>query len=236
MGDSCTLYMQSRTAAQEIAAWRPGASIIVMLRDPVDLMFSLHSHNVWMTEEDILDFDAAIDAETLRRRGERIPASTHYPAGLCYRDVAALGDQLERYMVAFPHEQIHVILMDDLRRDVNAVVRDTLRFLGLRTDVDLDVDRVVNPRRGPRSLRVQHFLQDPPPRLEKAFRKLAPPSLHGRVLPFLNRFNESSSTPQKLSPDLRAQLARELRPQVDKLEAILDRDLSGWCSVKTVAV
>ncbi|HZU60018.1 MAG TPA: sulfotransferase [Solirubrobacteraceae bacterium] len=228
IGDSCTLYMQSRRAAEEIAAWRPDASIIVMLRDPVDLMFSLHSHNIWMTEEDILDFQSALAAEPQRRRGERIPARAAYPAGLWYTDVAALGDQLERYMACFPPEQIHVILMDDLRRDVNGVVGETLQFLGLSTDVDLDVDRVVNRRRAPRSLRLQALLQDPPAGLERAFRALTPSRLHGRVLPFLNRFNETPQTRQSLSPELRARLAKELRPQVEKLEALLGRDLSGW--------
>ena len=82
VGDSCTLYMQSRKAAEDIASWRPDASIVVMLRNPVDLMFSLHSHNIWMTDEDILDFDAAMAAEPDRLDGRRIPPLCNYPAGL----------------------------------------------------------------------------------------------------------------------------------------------------------
>jgi hypothetical protein len=228
VGDSCTLYMQSRRAAEEIATYRPDASIIVMLRDPVDLIFSMHSHNIWMTEEDILDFEAAMAAEPLRRQGQLIPAKANYPAGLWYTDVAALGDQLERYLAAFGRRQVHVILMDDLRRDVRGVVLEVLQFLDLSTDVELDLERVVNRRRAPRSLRVQRFLQEPPTSLERAFRALTPAALHGRLLPFVNRFNETSNSPQRLSPELSVQLRREMRPQVEKLEAILDRDLRGW--------
>lgn len=235
IGDSCTLYMQSRRAAEEIAAWRPEASIIVMLRDPVEVMFSLHSHNIWMGEEDILDFEEALSAEPSRRQGARIPARAKYPAGLWYRDVASLGDQFERYTAAFPSEQIHVILMDDLRRDPGRVVQDTLAFLGLRGDVRLDAGRVVNRRRAPRSLWLQRFLQEPPESLEQAFRRLTPSALHGRVLPFLNRFNQTSRSPQTLSPELRAELGRQMRPQVRKLEALLGRDLRGWCGEESEA-
>jgi hypothetical protein len=235
IGDACVLYMQSRRAAEEIAASRPDASIIVMLRDPVDLMFSLHSHNIWMGEEDLLDFEEALAAEPARRRGERIPARARYPAGLWYRDVAALGDQFERYLACFARTQIHVILMDDLRRDVRGVVRETLAFLGLSGEVDLDLESVVNRRRAPRSLRVQRFLQGPPETWERGFRRLAPSALHGRVLPFLNRFNQTSRKSQTLSPELRRDLARQMRPQVEKLERLLGRDLSGWSSEESGA-
>jgi hypothetical protein len=235
IGDSCTLYMQSRRAAAEIAAWRPDASIIVMLRDPVDLMFSLHSHNIWMGEEEIQDFEEALCAGPARRQGRRIPNRARYPAGLWYRDAASLGDQFERYAAAFPREQIHVILLDDLRRDAGGVVRETLAFLGLSNDVELNTERVVNSRRAPRSLRIQRLLQAPPPSLERGFRKLAPSALHGRVLPFLNRFNQTSRSPQTLSRELRRELSRQMRPQVEKLEGLLGRDLSCWYSEESGA-
>ena len=101
IGDSCTLYMQSRRAAAEIAQRSPDASIIVMLRDPVDLIFSLHSHDISMTEEDVLDFETAVAAEPEQRDGMRVPKRCRFPQGLWYRDVAALGDRLARYSTHF---------------------------------------------------------------------------------------------------------------------------------------
>jgi Sulfotransferase domain len=230
VGDSCTLYMQSMKAAEDIASWRPDASIIVMLRDPVDLMFSLHSHNIWMTEEDILDFEAAIAAEPDRRGGRRIPPLCNYPAGLWYRDVASLGDQVARYLDVFPRERIHAIIFDEFRENARGVVDQTLEFLGVRADVELDLG-IVNSRRAPRSLLVQRFFQQPPAALEHAFHALTPRGLHGRLLPFLNRFNETKRTGQRLSPELRRQLETEMRPQVEKLEGLIGRNLASWRSV-----
>jgi hypothetical protein len=227
VGDSCTLYMQSRKAAEDIASWRPDASIVVMLRNPVDLMFSLHSHNIWMTDEDILDFDAAMAAEPDRLDGRRIPPLCNYPAGLRYRDVASLGDQLARYFEAFPRENVHVVTFDEFREDTRGVVDGTLEFLGVSSGVDLDLG-IVNSRRAPRSLPLQRFLQQPPPALERAYRALTPRSMHGQLLPFLNRFNETKSDRQTLSPELRRRLTIEMEPQVRKLEGLLGRDLAGW--------
>ncbi len=228
VGDSCTLYMQSRRAAAEIAAYRARARVIVMLRDPVELIVSLHSHNIWMGEEDILDLADALAAEPDRRAGRRIPPRCNYPAGLFYRDVAAIADQLERYLQALPREQVHVILFDDLRADTAATVERTLQFLGVDERAQLDL-APVNARRQPRSLRVQSFLQQPPLGLERAFQALAPRSLHGRVLPWLNRFNGQRGRRQVLDPMLRSELERELRPQAERLQEMLQRDLA-WCS------
>lgn len=229
IGDSCTLYMQSRRAAGEIAQWRPGARIVVMLRDPIELIISLHSHNIWMGEEDILELVPALAAEADRRAGRRIPSDNHFPAGLLYRDVAALGDQLERYMRAFSRDQVHVILFEELRADTAGTVERTLEFLGVEERVELDLSPV-NVRREPRSLRLQSFLQQPPPGLERLFQAVTPRSLHGRVLPWVGRLNERPGAKPVLDSMIRAELAEELRPQVDKLERLLGQDLGEWCS------
>ena len=40
-------------------------------------------------------------------------------------------EQLRRYHAHFPHEQVLVLIYDDLRRDNEATVRRVLRFLGV---------------------------------------------------------------------------------------------------------
>ena len=72
-GTAHTAYLQSKRAAREIKSKRPDADIIIMLRNPVDMLHSWHSELLYETIEDIEDFEAALDAEPARRRGERIP-------------------------------------------------------------------------------------------------------------------------------------------------------------------
>ncbi len=46
LGEKSTLYLYSTKAALEIHAARPAARIVVMLRNPVDMMRSLHNRSV----------------------------------------------------------------------------------------------------------------------------------------------------------------------------------------------
>ena len=96
LGEASVRYLQSRTAAREIRAFSPTAHIIAMLRNPVDMMHAMHSELCFSGMEDILSFEAALDAEEARMRGERIPPGTNVPEMLYYRTSARFTEQLER--------------------------------------------------------------------------------------------------------------------------------------------
>ena len=55
-GEASSLYLYSKTAAQEIRDYNPDAKIIVILRDPVEFLYSLHFQYVKEGVEDIEDF------------------------------------------------------------------------------------------------------------------------------------------------------------------------------------
>ena len=59
-------------AATRIKAKSPDAKIIIMLREPVEQMYSFHAVRRRNATED-LDFEAALDAEADRREGRRLP-------------------------------------------------------------------------------------------------------------------------------------------------------------------
>src|SRR5438309_7571224 len=47
-GDASVFYLHSMNAAPEIKAFAPGARIVAMLRNPVDMLHSLHSQLVFV--------------------------------------------------------------------------------------------------------------------------------------------------------------------------------------------
>ena len=63
VGDVGVWYLMSETAAQEIHAYNPDARIIIMLRRPAQMLYSLHSQLLYSGEEDIADFGEALAAE-----------------------------------------------------------------------------------------------------------------------------------------------------------------------------
>jgi hypothetical protein len=55
-GEACVWYLYSEYAAEELRAFAPDAQILVFLRNPVDLVHSLHTQLVYTQDEDVLDF------------------------------------------------------------------------------------------------------------------------------------------------------------------------------------
>ena len=115
IGEASAWYLYSESAAREIASVSPSASIIAMVRQPVDMMYAQHSQLLFNRQEEIEDFGSALAAEPARRRGERLPPGPLRPETLRYRETSRYADQLQRYFDVFGRERVHVIVFDDFR-------------------------------------------------------------------------------------------------------------------------
>src|SRR5687767_7533385 len=86
IGEGSTWYIYSEEARKGIKAFDPDARIIIMLRDPVAMMYSLHAQRLWLARENIQDFEEALDAESDRKEGRRLPRYPFPVQLLFYRD------------------------------------------------------------------------------------------------------------------------------------------------------
>jgi len=73
VGEKSSRYLSSKRAAAEIKEFQPSASIIIMLRNPVEMIYSSHNYFFNIGIEDLDDFKAALEAEEDRKRGLRLP-------------------------------------------------------------------------------------------------------------------------------------------------------------------
>lgn len=227
IGEASVYYMISHTAAQEIAAFNPAAHIIIMLREPVDMLHSLYHHLLYSGSETEATFEAALAAEPDRRAGRRLPPTMRRRQSLYYREIVAYTAQVERYFNAFGRDAVHVILFDDLKRDTAAMYRDVLAFLGIDPDFRIDFRRV-NESRRIRSRRL-HFVYSYV--FRRGMDNLRGPAwyLTRKGVSVLRSLNTAYAPRPPLDPDLRDRLRREFAPEVARLGELLDRDLSHWC-------
>ena len=229
IGTAYVWYLFSREAAGEIAQFSPDARIIAMLRNPLDMLPALHGEHLANGNEDIGDFAAALEAEADRRAGRRLPAHAHLPQGLWYSEVPRYAEQLERYFAAFGRDRVLVVLFDDFVADTAGTYRDTLAFLGVRTDFRPASFDVINASRRIRSERLRHFLARPPRAPRLVIRWLVPAKIRRRAYERAKRMNvvpaPRAPVPTQTVERLRVQLA----PEVARLSALLERDLhSLW--------
>lgn len=222
-------YLRSTTAAQEIARFSPQARVVVALRNPVDMMFSLHGMRLFTGEEDLEDF-----AEALERDGEpgRRPPRPPFPPGVGYVDAATLSVQVARFLEVFGRERTHVVVFDDLRDDPVGTHAALLRFLGL-DDSHRPGERVEKQRSRSRSAVLRDVLRDPPGR--SLVRRAVPARVRTALWrdgawKVLYRLNAAPVSGARMDPALRERLLEQMRPEIEALGRLVDRDLVGlWC-------
>jgi hypothetical protein len=225
VGTAHTAYMQSRRAATEIKAARPDADIIIMLRNPIEVLPSWHSELLYETIEELGDFEAALEAEADRRRGKRVPraARNSYVESLFYRDVVAFSDQVERYFEVFGRRNVHVIIHDDLRGDPQGVYREVLSFL--RVDPTFEPQfAVINANKIVRSRALQKLYFGTSTPGHRTIRQLVPRALRQKLL----AVNARQASRSALQPHVKARLMEELGAEIVRLSQLLDRDLTSW--------
>ena len=224
LGEASVWYLYSKTAAQEIYSFNPDAQIVVMLRNPADMLYSQHSQFLYNGNEDIEDFSEALAAEPERKAGKRIPKSAHLVDGLFYSETVQYAEQLGRYFERFGRDNVHIILYDDFRADLPGTYRKLLQSLGVRDDF-LPEFAVVNPNKRARSALLRNFVQEPPESIKRLSRVFFPRSLRQRVMKGLDQANIRYEARAPLDPELKGELEHRFAPEVEKLERLLGRDL-----------
>jgi len=223
-GEATTWYLYSKAASTRIAEVNPEARIVIMLRDPVEMLYSLHGRRIYGGSEDLLSFEEALDAEEDRRKGRRIPKRARNVTALQYRDVGRYHDQVRRYLSTFGTERVHIVIFEEFREDPSKAYRETLSFLGVDASFVPDF-AVVNANAARRSQRLRQLMLAPV--VVRAARVLIPRSLHPRVGPIIDALTTRQVTRPALSPATRASLKDDLRPDVERLSGLIERDLAG---------
>jgi len=224
IGEASTVYLASRTAPQEILDFNPAAQAIIMVRNPVDVIYAEHSERVFSGTEHITRFETAFDAQETRylRSGPFRGQPVRCPH---YRAVTRFSEQIQRYFDSFGRERVHVILFDDFVIAPGIVYETVLSFLGLQPDGRHNFE-VVNQNKRARSLQLQNLLRHPPrgiSRLKRLF-----PKLGQEVRAMVERFNVVHEARPALDAVFRQRLEREYAPEVRSLERLLGRTLDHW--------
>lgn len=226
-GEASSKYLYSQQAAAEIRAFAPDAKIIIMLRNPLDMMWSMHGQNLYNAEEDIIDFEEALQAQDDRRRGRRIPPGSHGPNELQYTAMATFSPQVQRFLDVFDRDRIKFIFFEDFAADTRAVVKDVFRFLGVDDTFEPTID-VHNKGNWLRNPAVKRFMKDHP-RLSRAISSVLPRKVRRRMGDALVAVRGGvPERPANMDPQLRRKLCEQFRDDVQQLSRLVNRDLSHW--------
>jgi hypothetical protein len=217
VGEVSGNYLGSSGAPGAIRARIPHARIIMMLRDPVDRLFSQYagarasgltsaSFRQWVTEQ--------MSAEAKRRP----------PFGPVWTGKYAV--HLQRYLDCFPPTQVCVCLYDDYARTPGTTLRELFTFLGVDPNRAVDTKSRHNVTFVPRWPAVHRLLTPP---VRRAVSSIVPTRIAKRA-----RARYFTRTPLRPTAEERAWVIEIYKDDIRTLEHLLQRDLSAWVRPKSL--
>jgi len=242
IGEKSVYYLLSKDAAVNIYRFNPQAKIIIMLRNPVDMLQSYHAQQLYNKHEVINHFESALKAEAARTKSN---ISTNkllrFKEKLYYSQVVSYTEQVQRFLSLFSKEQVLVIIYDDFKKDTAGVYRKTLEFLNVDATFQIDFP-VINARKiisaNSRNNQGSHklfFLSviEQSPLLLNFTEKIVPKPIRKYLLRFLRGsepVNQQNQQYPPMSPRTRKKLQNKYRLEVKRLSVLLGRDLNYWCN------
>jgi hypothetical protein len=225
-GEATTWYLYSSAAPGLIHAFDPDARVIAMLRNPVDMMYSLYRWRRAGGAEDRPTFEGALAAEPARWQGRELPRHARLLPAYRYLDAAHFGRQIQRYKDVFGPEQLLVLFLDDLQGDGGRqVAARACEFLGIPpSELPEPSGGPVNAGIATRPALVSWLYYQP--QLVSAVRRWVPRSLYRMARRTSDRLTERPASRETIAGETRMRLQAELDDDVRLLERLLGRDLS----------
>lgn len=229
VGESSVFYLYSDDAIKEIYKFNPSSKIIIMLRNPIDYIYSYHSQALYAGNENIEDFKKAWEMQAERREGRLIPKSCVSSKILQYKKAALFGEQVEKVLKIFPKEQVLFLLMDDMKKDMRQVYLNTLSFLGVEDDGKKDFPKI-NENKKHKLKIIGQLRNNPPKTLLKIIQKIKKTLRVENISLTKHLYEMNTQVVQRepLSLDFRQELLDEFLGDIEKLEKLIGRDLSHW--------
>jgi len=218
IGEASAEYLYSPRAPERIRYYIPDAKLIVILRNPVERAYSSFIFMRQHWREICETFEEALACEEERKR-DQWEFIWHYKA------VGKYVEQLQRYFMLFPREQLQVHLFEDLQQDPNKVVRDCLHFL--------EVDDTFIPDTSQKHMVTTCPIECLIPRHKDLYdlcyqsrimRTLVPTRLRRITMEYLNQ----DRVVPPLTKRTRKRLLRYYSEDLHELESLIGRDLSHW--------
>ncbi len=221
IGESSVRYLYSQDAVSNILNYNPNAKFIVMLRNPIDMVYSWHNQIYVSGLEPIKDFTTAWGLQEQRLSGQDMRQCAE-PKMLNYGAVCQLGEQLQRLYQQVPPERVHLIFFDDLQQNARQSYQSVLHFLGVADD-HKQAFMIHNPAKKHRIRLLTNSLNE----LGKIKIRLGIKHNFG-IAEFMKAKNIKTQKRKPLSAEMRRTLIDYFSDDINLLAKLSGRNLDDW--------
>jgi hypothetical protein len=245
VGADCSVtYLYAPEQIEPVLRLWPESRFVIAVRDPMEMLPSLHRRLVYIGDETITRFEDAWAAVPDRAAGRRLPKRCIEPRWLRYDEAGRLGSYVERFFATVGRDRCKVVVFDDLARDPDRIGREVLDFLGLESSAAPELTRNRSSY-AVRSVWLQRLLKRPPEALFKLFAPAqlqhrsrrgpgfsdgqhAPRKLVGRLRKRLLHSNRYPAGPQPIDRAVQEDIRDRLKGEIELLGELIGRDLGHW--------
>jgi len=230
VGEASGAYLYAPAAAPAIRDFLgPDVRIVIILRNPIDMAYSLWGHMVREGAENLAFFDA-LAAEQSRMAD---PSFHRHAKTWVYNSAyvarARYAQQVAAYFRAFEPQQVRVFIFEEFFADLSQSYAELCRFLGIGTEHH-PVFEAFNRAAIVRSALLREILEEPTP-WKDVVKALTPNVPRLRLKAWLGRLNHKVQRLPALSPLERERLWRLFAEDVSELETLLGRRLDCWSAL-----
>ncbi len=235
-GEATPSYLSTPYVAERIKKSCPNIKLIVILRNPIDRAYSswwmFHARGMEpLSFEDAInleitqlnennDIESIYSEDMVRDNISRVRAGKR----ICIRNYLQAGhyaDHLEHYYAKFSKSDIKIVFSSQLRRNHEQTIRDIWDHIGVDSRELAPQPTIVNEALGQNSmilLKIVKVLG-----LMRA-RHILPSTIKSSIK---NRLSEMGNRPE-MSAQTRNYLLAYFKPHIQRLELLVDTDLSDW--------
>ena len=215
IGEVSNSYLYLPNTATAIKQVLPDVKIVMILRNPVERLYSQYLMNLKLgkiIERDLLKEIASDQAKPIKGWG----------VSHLYLEVGNYYEQVKRYYDNFPAQNIKVILFDDFKKDAAGTMRDLFHFLGVDENFALDMSQRYNEAGMPRFGKLNYWLTQIG--VYGLVKKIFSPELKEKIKSIIY----TKDNIPKITPQEKQHLQNYYRNDIEALAKLLNRDLSAW--------
>jgi len=223
VGEASTGYLYDEQTPKNIKEKLGTLKIIIVLRNPVQMSYSLYNHQVRKEGETIPSFEAALAAEEGRRNDQEFKKKCYgWHANYYYYNRGLYYNQVKRYIDTFVKDNVLVLLFEELANETVKVVQEAFRFLGV-DQTFTPLIKIHNPAGGVFS--IPRFWEDTG-LFVKTFRFAFSKDLVKKIPHLLT--NVGRKSPRPINPRTAQKLRKKFCDDICRLERLIGKDLSAW--------
>ncbi|MCD4759911.1 sulfotransferase domain-containing protein [archaeon] len=221
IGEASTNYLYSKTSAKDIYNFNKNAKIIIMLREPVAFLYSLHSQYV---NEDVenKNFEDALKLESTRKKNYNLLSKNlRCPSYVFYSERIKYAEQIERYLKIFPKKNIKIILFDNFKKDNEKIYKEVLQFLEIDDSFTPNF-KIIHGSKKPKSKILNKFFRNP--YLKNIPKSILPPKIYDKLQLKVQKVLMKKEKRKLINLKTKSKLMKKFKPEVIKLNKLLKEE------------